>query len=333
MSSQSLQGNSAVLVTGGCGFIGSNFIRYLLNSYPDSRVINLDKLTYAGNPANLQDLESSGRYEFVRGDICDLAAVHNAMGRVREVIHFAAETHVDRSIDSSNDFVVTNVLGTRTLLDAALRHKIERFVHISTDEVYGSIQSGEAKEDSILNPSSPYSAAKAASDLLALSYWMTHRLPVTVIRCTNNFGPYQFPEKVIPLFITNLLRGKKVPVYGTGQNRRDWIFVLDACRAIDLVFRQGKPGNIYNIGGGNEITNLQLTRQIIQKMGLTDDFIQPVADRPGHDFRYAVNTEKIRALGFKPAHSFEAALDETIAWYRQNGAWWEPLKCDKFTVK
>lgn len=333
MTSQPLQGNPAILVTGGCGFIGSNFIRYLLNSYPDYRVINLDKLTYAGNPANLQDMESSERYEFVQGDICDLAAVHNVMGRVRRVVHFAAETHVDRSIDSSNDFVVTNVLGTRTLLDAALRHKIEKFIHISTDEVYGSIQEGEAKEDSVLNPSSPYSAAKAASDLLSLSYWMTHRLPISVIRCTNNFGPYQFPEKVIPLFVTNLIQGKKVPLYGTGQNRRDWIYVLDACRAIDLVFRQGKPGEIYNIGGGNEITNLELTRQIIEKMGLSDNFIQHVADRMGHDFRYAVNTEKIRTLGFKPSHSFEAALDETIAWYRQNAAWWEPLKRDKFTVK
>ena len=260
-----------VLVTGGSGFIGSNFIKYMLNEHPDDAIINLDKLTYAGNPDNLVDIESNPNYSFVCGDICDQNLVDKLMQKrqIEQVIHFAAESHVDRSIMDSSAFVRTNLLGTYTLLDAALRHGIERFIHISTDEVYGSTIKGSFKETDVLNPSSPYSSSKAGSDLLARSYHVTHDLPVIITRCTNNFGPYQYPEKLIPLFITNILEDEKVPVYGTGQNVRDWIYVLDHCRAIDFILKRGEVGEIYNIGGGAERTNLEIAQVTTSGIRLT----------------------------------------------------------------
>ena len=256
-----------LLVTGGSGFIGCNFIRHMMGKYPSYDIVNLDKITYAGNPENLRDLENSPRYTFIKGDICDSSAVDTAMKDVDYVVHFAAESHVDRSIADSSAFIRTNVLGTHTMLEGALKHKVKKFVHISTDEVYGSIMKGSFVETDILTPSSPYSSSKAGSDLLALSYHITHKLPVMVTRCTNNFGPYQYPEKLIPLFVTNLLEGKKVPVYGTGTNIRDWIYVLDHCKAVDFVLHNGSPGEIYNIGGGAEKTNVEITKKIIELLG------------------------------------------------------------------
>ena len=317
-----------VLVTGGSGFIGSNFIKYMLNEHPDDAIINLDKLTYAGNPDNLIDIESNPNYSFVCGDICDQNLVDKLMQKrqIEQVIHFAAESHVDRSIMDSSAFVRTNLLGTYTLLDAALRHGIERFIHISTDEVYGSTIKGSFKETDVLNPSSPYSSSKAGSDLLARSYQVTHDLPVIITRCTNNFGPYQYPEKLIPLFITNLLDDTKVPVYGTGQNVRDWIYVLDHCRAIEFILRNGEVGEIYNIGGGAERTNLEITGSILKILGKNDSMIEYVNDRPGHDFRYSLDCSKLRDLGWMPKHNFEGALEKTVRWYINNEGWWRKLK-------
>ncbi len=322
-----------LLVTGGCGFMGSNFIKRFLKTHPQWQVLNLDKLTYCGNRENARPLEGSDRYRFVEGDILDRGGVSTLMPAVQAVVHFAAETHVDRSIEDASDFFLTNVVGTRILLDAARRYGIERFIHVSTDEVYGSISEGSASEDSPLEPSSPYSASKAAGDLLVRAYWKTYRTPAIIVRSTNNFGPFQFPEKVIPLFITNLLEGKKVPLYGTGRNRRDWIYVEDNCAAIELVFEKGEEGAIYNIGGGNEMANMDLTRALLKAMKRSEDMIQRVEDRLGHDFRYAVNTDKIRKLGFKPQWSFHDALLATLRWYEENPSWWRPLKKDKFTVK
>ncbi|MGA2104315.1 MAG: dTDP-glucose 4,6-dehydratase [Methanoregula sp.] len=316
-----------LLVTGGLGFIGSNFIRFMLGEHPACSITNFDNMTYAGNPANLADFEKDPRYSFVKGDICDAHAVDQVFSRhtIDAVIHFAAESHVDRSIHDASAFVTTNVLGTQVLLDAALRHKIPRFVHISTDEVYGSAATGSFKETDILTPSSPYSASKAGSDLIARAFFITHGLPVIVTRCTNNFGPYQYPEKLIPFFVTNLIRGKKVPVYGTGKNVRDWIYVLDHCRAIDFVLQQGTPGEIYNIGGDNEKTNLEITHQILEILGKDSSCIEFVKDRPGHDWRYSLDSSKIRSLGWKPQSTFEDALKETVAWYVQHEGWWQPL--------
>jgi dTDP-glucose 4,6-dehydratase len=317
-----------ILVTGGSGFIGSNFIRYMLNEHPDDAIINLDKLTYAGNPDNLVDIESNPNYSFVRGDICDQDLVDRLMQKrqIEQVIHFAAESHVDRSIVDGSAFVRTNLLGTYTLLDAALRHGIERFIHVSTDEVYGSTIKGSFKETDILNPSSPYSSSKAGSDLLARSYYTTHDLPVIITRCTNNFGPYQYPEKLIPLFITNILEDEKVPVYGTGQNVRDWIYVLDHCRAIDFILKRGEVGEIYNIGGGAERTNLEITGKILGILGKDGSMIEYVKDRPGHDFRYSLDCSKLRDLGWVPKYNFEEALEKTIGWYVENEWWWKKLK-------
>ncbi|PXF61263.1 MAG: dTDP-glucose 4,6-dehydratase [Candidatus Methanogaster sp.] len=317
-----------ILVTGGSGFIGSNFIRYMLYEHPDDLIINLDKLTYAGNPDNLMDVESDPNYSFVRGDICDHDLVDRLMQKqqIEQVIHFAAESHVDRSIVDGSAFVRTNLLGTYTLLDAALRHGIERFIHISTDEVYGSTIKGSFKETNILNPSSPYSSSKAGSDLLTRSYCMTHNLPVIITRCTNNFGPYQYPEKLIPLFITNLSEGKKVPVYGDGQNVRDWIYVLDHCRAIDFILKRGKVGEIYNIGGGAERTNLEITGKILGILGKDGSMIEYVKDRQGHDFRYSLDCSKLRDLGWAPKYNFEEALEKTVGWYLENEWWWKKLK-------
>ncbi|MCD1296117.1 dTDP-glucose 4,6-dehydratase [Methanocella sp. CWC-04] len=315
-----------LLVTGGCGFIGSNFIRHMLNKYPDYEIVNLDKLTYAGNPDNLKDIEDHPAYYFVKCDICDAAAVNNIMSKVDTVVHFAAESHVDRSIEDGSAFVRTNVLGTYTLLDAALKHGIKRFVHVSTDEVYGSIKEGSFKETDILTPSSPYSSTKAGSDLLAHSYFITHKLPVIITRCTNNFGPFQYPEKLIPLFVTNLIEGKRVPVYGTGMNVRDWIYVLDHCKAIDFILHNGTDGEIYNIGGGAEKTNIEITKKILNILGADESMIQYVRDRPGHDWRYSLDCSKLRSMGWKPEHTFEEALDATVKWYADNEWWWKKLK-------
>ena len=315
-----------ILVTGGSGFIGSNFIRHMLDKYPDHRIINLDKLTYAGNPDNLKDVEDNPNYSFVRGDICDPDIVNEVMQQVGQVVHFAAESHVDRSIDDGSVFVRTNVLGTYTLLESALKHDIKRFVHVSTDEVYGSINEGSFKETDMLVPSSPYSSSKAGSDLLAQSYHITHELPVIITRCTNNYGPYQYPEKLIPLFVTNLLENKKVPIYGTGQNIRDWIYVLDHCKAVDFVLHNGSVGEIYNIGGGAEKTNLEITEMIIEKVGSDDFMIEYMEDRLGHDLRYSLDCSKLKELGWAPEYDFDEALDETVKWYVENEWWWKPLK-------
>ena len=315
-----------ILVTGGSGFIGSNFIRHMLEKYPNYNIINLDKLTYAGNPDNLKDVEDNPNYSFVCGDICDLDVVDNVMQQVEMVVHFAAESHVDRSIDDGSVFVRTNVLGTHTLLESALKNGIKRFVHVSTDEVYGSINEGSFKETDMLVPSSPYSSSKAGSDLLVQSYYITHKLPVIITRCTNNFGPYQYPEKLIPLFITNLLEKKKVPVYGTGQNIRDWIYVLDHCKAVDFVLHNGSVGETYNIGGGAEKTNLEITEKIIEMVGSDKSMIEFVKDRQGHDLRYSLDCSKLRELGWAPEYDFDEALEETVKWYVDNRWWWEKLK-------
>jgi dTDP-glucose 4,6-dehydratase len=317
-----------LLVTGGAGFIGSNFIRLMLGTHPDYTIVNLDSLTYAGNLNNLKDCNTNPRYTFVRGDICERTLVNAVMEKqdIDTVVHFAAESHVDRSIADASMFVKTNVLGTHTLLEAAKQQKVRRFIHISTDEVYGSIREGSFRETDILAPSSPYSSSKAGSDLLALSYYTTYNLPVIVTRCTNNFGPYQYPEKLIPLFVTNLIDGKKVPVYGTGKNVRDWIHVQDHCRAIDLLVDKGTIGEIYNIGGENEKTNLEITEKILTLLDKDDSMIEHVQDRPGHDFRYSLDCSKLRALGWKSSQSFEEGLIDAVNWYVQNEWWWRPLK-------
>ncbi len=319
-----------ILVTGGSGFIGSNFVRHVLATHPDHTVVNLDKLTYAGNPENLRDVESDRRYRFVHGDICDAALVRGAMAGADAVVHFAAESHVDKSNLGADEFLRTNVTGTFTLLDTARELKIGRFVQVSTDEVYGSIARGAAREVDSLNPSNPYSASKAAGDLLARSYWTTHGLPVIITRSSNNFGPYQYPEKVIPLFITNAIEDRSLPLYGDGKNVRDWLYVLDNCEAVDLVLHRGRDGEIYNIGGGTEVENAELTRWILRLLGKPESLIQAVKDRPGHDRRYALDSSRIHDLGWTPRHSFDAALEATVAWYRTHEAWWRPLRSGQF---
>jgi dTDP-glucose 4,6-dehydratase len=315
-----------LLVTGGAGFIGSNFIRYILKNYPDYEVVNLDKLTYAGNLENLKDVEKNPNYKFVKGDINDSSLVFELCQGVDAVLNFAAESHVDRSIREPQEFVKTNVFGTNTLLLAAREAKVSRFIQVSTDEVYGSIREGSFKEEDPLQPSSPYSASKAGADLLALSYFKTYRFPVLVTRSSNNFGPYQYPEKLIPLMITNALEDKPLPVYGDGMNIRDWLYVEDNCAAIDLVLHKGKEGEIYNIGAGNEYPNIQIVKEILKILGKPESLIRFVEDRPGHDFRYSVDWSKVKSLGFEPKRSFKEALEETIAWYRENEWWWRPLK-------
>ncbi|RKY42859.1 MAG: dTDP-glucose 4,6-dehydratase [Candidatus Makaraimicrobium thalassicum] len=315
-----------ILVTGGCGFIGSNFIHFVLEQYKDIRVINLDKLTYCGNPENLSDIARDSRYSFVAGDICDKKLAGELAAQVDAIINFAAETHVDRSIKYPDDFVMTNVIGVKVLLEAARKAGISRFVQIGTDEIYGSVSEGLSKEDDPLKPNSPYSATKAAGDLLALSYHATYGLPVVVVRSSNNFGPYQYPEKVIPLFITNLLRGRKVPLYGDGGNVRDWLFVKDNCEGIDLALRRGHAGQAYNIGGGSYLSNLDLAGNILSMMGKTRDLIEFVNDRPGHDRRYALDSSRIRELGWTPAADFAGNLEKTVRWYEENEAWWQPLR-------
>lgn len=317
-----------ILVTGGAGFIGSNFIRHLFSSHPDCEIINLDLLTYAGNLNNLKGIDRNPNYTFIKGDICDLDLVRATLDRfdIDAIVHFAAESHVDRSIADASAFVRTNVIGTHILLEGARLHDIPRFIHISTDEVYGSTPDGSFRETDPLAPSSPYSASKAGSDLLALSYYTTYKLPVIITRCTNNFGPYQHPEKLIPRFITNLIEGKKVPIYGSGKNVRDWIFVKDHCQAVEFLLERGRFGEIYNIGGGNERTNLEITDLILKLLEKDSSMIEFVTDRPGHDFRYSLDCSKIHALGWRPGYTFETALQETVTWYIQNEWWWRPLK-------
>lgn len=317
-----------ILVTGGCGFIGSNFVRMLI-AKTDWEVTNLDALTYAGNPANLAELEGNRRYSFVKGDIADGKLVSELFARKRfgMVFNFAAESHVDRSIQSSAPFVHSNVVGTQVLLDAALKCKVGRFVQIGTDEVYGSASSGISfREGDGLNPSSPYSASKAAADLLARSYFVTHGLPVVITRSSNNYGPYQHPEKFIPLAITNLLEGRKIPVYATGQNVRDWLHVQDNCEGILAVARKGKDGEIYNIGAGNEMQNVDVARKILALMGRDGSSIDFIADRRGHDLRYSIDSSKARGLGWVPATGFDEGLASTVEWYRSNPGWYGPLK-------
>ncbi|MBS3063562.1 MAG: dTDP-glucose 4,6-dehydratase [Candidatus Diapherotrites archaeon] len=314
-----------ILVTGGAGFIGSNFIRYLMQAQPGIRVVNLDKLTYAGNKDNLRDLERNPRYRFIKGDICLRYAVKQAIKGCDAVINFAAESHVDRSIHDPMPFVRTDIQGTLNLLEEARTHKVERFIQISTDEVYGSVEKGSSRETDALKPRNPYSASKAGADLLALSYFTTYGLPVLVTRSSNNFGPYQFPEKIVPLFLTNLLRGRKVPLYGDGKNVRDWLYVLDNCTAIERVLLDGKPGEVYNVGGGNEVKNIDLARRLLKGLGLDEERIEWVKDRPGHDRRYSLDSSKIKKLGWKPAHKFGDALKATMDWYKAHNAWWEPL--------
>jgi dTDP-glucose 4,6-dehydratase len=320
-----------LLVTGGAGFIGSHYVRSVLTGAwggeePESVVV-LDKLTYAGNLANIAPVSGDGRLRFVEGDILDRTVVDRLMADVDAVVHFAAESHVDRSILGAAEFVMTNVVGTQTLLDSALRHGIEKFVHVSTDEVYGSIEQGSWDEEQPLLPNSPYSASKASSDLLARSYHRTHGLPVCITRCSNNYGPYQFPEKVIPLFATNLIDGAEVPLYGEGANVRDWLHVDDHCRGLHLVLERGRPGEVYNIGGGTELSNKELTGLLLEATGTDWDRVRKVTDRLGHDLRYSVDITKISTeLGYRPEVPFTHGLAETVEWYRANRAWWEPLK-------
>lgn len=319
------------LVTGGAGFIGSNFIHYLLEKYgSDVEIINLDKLTYAGNLDNLKDIAGAPNHRLVHGDICDAALVDELMPQVDVVVNFAAESHVDRSIGAPDDFIKTDIYGAFVLLEAARKFGVEKFVQISTDEVYGSILDGSFKETDRLEPSSPYSASKAGADRLAFSYHVTYGLPVIITRCSNNYGPYQFPEKLIPLFVTNALFDKSLPIYGDGMNVRDWIYVMDHCDAIDFLIAKGENGQVYNIGSGNERTNLEITAIILRELAKPESLKTWVADRLGHDRRYSVDTSKIQAMGWQPKHSFEAAMIHTIRWYQQNQWWWEKLKTGEY---
>jgi dTDP-glucose 4,6-dehydratase len=316
-----------LLVTGGAGFIGSNYVRMLLDGslVGVSKLIILDKLTYSGNKSNLKGLNQSD-YEFVQGDICDSDLVSKLTKKVDSVVNFAAESHVDRSIDSSKEFFQTNVIGTHTLLEAARRNNLGTFIQISTDEVYGSITEGSWDESFPLLPNSPYAASKASGDLISQAFFRTYGIDVRITRCSNNYGPYQFPEKVIPLFITNLLKNKKVPLYGDGLNVRDWLHVTDHCRGIHLVLTKGKAGDIFNIGGGRELSNIELTRVILSAMGAGEENIEKVTDRLGHDFRYSLNIERIeRELGYKPEINFDLGISQTIEWYKNNEEWWKPL--------
>lgn len=322
-----------ILVTGGAGFIGSNFIRYILSKYPHYHIVNLDKLTYAGNLDNLSSIEDHSNYQFVKGDICDSELVNRIVkDGIDAIFHFAAESHVDRSIYDPAIFVKTNVLGTQVLLESALKFKIDRFIQVSTDEVYGSLgKEGSSTESSPLLPNSPYSASKASADLLVRSYFETFRLPVIITRCTNNYGPYQFPEKLIPLFITNALQDLSLPIYGDGLYVRDWIYVEDHCKALDTVLHQGKVGEIYNIGGGNEKTNLEITDLILKKLSKPKSLVKHVKDRPAHDRRYSLDCSKIGAeLGWKPDAPFEEGISKTVDWYVTQKSWWQKIKSGEY---
>ncbi len=316
-----------VLVTGGAGFIGSNFVRWAHEAHADWQITTLDKLTYAGRLENLDEVKDSPRHRFVRGDITDPNVAGPLVREANLVVHFAAETHVDRSILAAGEFIHTDVFGTFVLLEAARQAPdLRRFIQISTDEVYGSVPSGASRETDELRPRNPYSASKAGADRLAYSYWATYHVPVVVTRASNNYGPNQFPEKVIPLFITNAIDDQPVPLYGDGLNVRDWLHVTDHCRAIDLLIEHGEPGEVYNIGGGNEVPNIELTRQILKLVGRSESLIRPVADRPGHDRRYALDTSKLRALGWQPLVAFDEGLAATVEWYRNHPSWWRPIK-------
>jgi dTDP-glucose 4,6-dehydratase len=313
------------LVTGGAGFIGSNYVRWVLAN-TDDEVTVFDALTYAGNLSTLRDVDDDPRYGFIKGNICDPGALEEAMAGHDAVVHFAAESHVDRSIAGADDFVTTNCFGTNVVMDTARRLGIERVIHIGTDEVYGSVEVGSSTEDDPLEPRSPYSASKAGSDLIALSYHHTHGLPVTVTRCTNNFGPYQYPEKAIPLFTTNLLEGRPIPLYGDGLNERDWLYVDDHCAAIDLVLRHGSLGRVYNVGAGNETPNRVLVDKLLAILGVGEEMVEYVTDRLGHDRRYSVDISRITELGWRRRRTLDEALEATVAWYRDNEWWWRPLK-------
>ena len=316
-----------VVVTGGAGFIGSNFVRHALQAHQDWHVTTLDKLTYAGRLENLRDVAEHPRHTFVRGDVADPVAVAPLVEAAHIVVHFAAETHVDRSLMSAGEFITTDVYGTFVLLEAARRSpRLRRFVQISTDEVYGSVAEGSSRENDELRPRNPYSASKAGADRLAYSYWATYGVPVVITRASNNYGPYQFPEKIIPLFMTNAIDDIPVPLYGDGLNERDWLHVLDHCRAVDLLIEAGTPGEVYNVGGGNHVRNIDLTRQILDVLGKPASLIRPVADRPGHDRRYSLDTTKLRALGWAPQTEFDDGLRQTAEWYRLNQWWWRPIK-------
>lgn len=317
-----------IFVTGGAGFIGSNYVRWVFRN-TDHHLTVYDALTYAGNLSTLKDVDDDPRFTFVKGNICNPADVEAAMKGHDAVVHFAAESHVDRSISGSEDFILTNCFGTNVIMDAARRLGIERVLHIGTDEVYGSVEVGSSKEGDPLEPRSPYSASKAGSDLIALSYHATHGLPVVVTRCTNNFGPYQYPEKAIPLFTTNLLDDRTIPLYGDGLNERDWIYVDDHCSGVHLVLERGAVGNIYNIGAGNETPNRVLVDKLLALLGKDESSVEYVADRLGHDRRYSVDIAKVTQLGWRRERSLDEALEETVRWYRDNRWWWEPLKGSK----
>ena len=319
-----------ILVTGGMGFIGSNFISYMLNKYADYNIVNLDLITYAANVESLRSLEGDSRHTFIKGDIGDKQLVNSIIKehQIQIIVNFAAESHVDRSISDPGVFVKTNVLGTQVLLDAANQNNINKFVQISTDEVYGSLgEAGYFTEETPLAPNSPYSASKAGADLLVRAYYETFNLPINITRCSNNYGPYQFPEKLIPLIVTNALEGKELPIYGDGKNIRDWLHVTDHCSAIDLVIHQGKEGEVYNIGGNNEKTNNEIVQLIVEKLGVSADLITYVPDRLGHDRRYAIDSGKIsKQLGWTPKYNFDSGILETIEWYISNRQWWESIK-------
>ncbi|MBI5123194.1 dTDP-glucose 4,6-dehydratase [Candidatus Roizmanbacteria bacterium] len=324
-----------ILATGGAGFIGSNFIIYWLKNHPQDEIVNLDKLTYAGNLDNLETVKTNSNYRFIKGDICDPKAVNEAIKGVETVVHFAAESHVDRSISKPAIFVNTNVVGTQVLLEAAVKNHVKHFHHISTDEVFGAIKledTNKFSERTNYNPRSPYAASKAASDYLVRAYYHTYGLPITITNCSNNFGPFQYPEKFIPLAITNVLEGKKVPVYGDGLYVRDWLYVEDHCRAIDLVLNKGKIGQTYCVGGlTSDISNLEVVKKIIKFLGKNDNMISFVKDRPGHDRKYSIDWSKIKnELGWKPEHNFDSWLEKTIEWYKTNTSWWKKIKDKKW---
>jgi dTDP-glucose 4,6-dehydratase len=323
-----------MLITGGAGFIGSNFIHYVMDHHPDYRIINVDKLTYAGNLENLKDIEANPNYTFVKADICNVNAINGVFSSyaIDYIINFAAESHVDRSIEDPSIFLKTNILGTQVLLDAARKYGVKKFVQISTDEVYGSLGPiGCFTEDTPLSPNSPYSASKASADMLVMAYYRTYGLPVNITRCSNNYGPYQFPEKLIPLFVTNALSDKELPLYGDGKNIRDWIYVEDHCSAVDLVLHKGVEGEVYNIGGHSEKANIEITELILDYLGKPHTLIKYVKDRLGHDRRYAIDCSKIeRDLGWKPAYSFEDGMKKTIRWYIDNQPWWEKIKSGEY---
>jgi dTDP-glucose 4,6-dehydratase len=319
-----------ILVTGGAGFIGSNFIRMYMKRHKECEIVNLDKLTYAGNPENLREVEGDSRYAFVRGDICDRSVVDRAVEGCSAVVNFAAETHVDRSIGDASGFLRTDVLGVHVLLESARSHDVERFVQISTDEVYGVAKDAPFREDDRLSPRNPYSASKAAGDLLALSYFSTYGYPVMITRGANSIGPNQYPEKVVPLFVTNAIDNLPLPLYGSGEQERDYTHVLDHCSGVELVLHEGRPGEIYNIGAGNHMRNIDMAKLILERLGKPEDLIAHVKDRPGHDFRYAIDSAKIRSLGWRPTFTAEEAVLDAVDWYERHPDWWRPIKSGAF---